>query len=219
MQKQIQIKIRKIKKSVNQFINRIIFFGKMSIVLLIVFFMVLFIIVKPIRTNLEELFTAPEETTISETVSKDQFLEVIIPIAQQAQIDYGVRPSVLIAQAALESNWGESELSQQSNNYFGIKGKSSGEQYATKEFTQDKWQNVQASFRTYDSISDSVNDYAKLIKNGTSWNANLYSSVITAKHYEDAAFALQKAGYATDPNYANKLIQIIEQYALYELDV
>lgn len=219
MQKQIQIKIRKIKKSVNQFINRIIFFGKMSIVLLIVFFMVLFIIVKPIRTNLEELFTAPEETTISETVSKDQFLKVIIPIAQQAQIDYGVRPSVLIAQAALESNWGESELSQQSNNYFGIKGKSSGEQYATKEFTQDKWQNVQASFRTYDSISDSVNDYAKLIKNGTSWNANLYSSVITAKHYEDAAFALQKAGYATDPNYANKLIQIIEQYALYELDV
>lgn len=219
MQKQIQIKIRKIKKSVNQFINRIIFFGKMSIVLLIVFFMVLFIIVKPIRTNLEELFTAPEETTISETVSKDQFLEVIIPIAQQAQIDYGVRPSVLIAQAALESNWGESELSQQSNNYFGIKGKSSGEQYATKEFTQDKWQNVQASFRTYDSISDSVNDYAKLIKNGTSWNANLYSSVITAEHYKDAAFALQKAGYATDPNYANKLIQIIEQYALYELDV
>lgn len=219
MQKQIQIKIRKIKKSVNQFINRIIFFGKMSIVLLIVFFMVLFIIVKPIRTNLEELFTAPEETTISETVSKDQFLEVIIPIAQQAQIDYGVRPSLLIAQAALESNWGESELSQQSNNYFGIKGKSSGEQYATKEFTQDKWQNVQASFRTYDSISDSVNDYAKLIKNGTSWNANLYSSVITAEHYKDAAFALQKAGYATDPNYANKLIQIIEQYALYELDV
>ena len=219
MQKQMQIKIRKIKKSVNQFINRIIFFGKMSIVLLIVFFMVLFIIVKPIRTNLEELFTAPEETTISETVSKDQFLEVIIPIAQQAQIDYGVRPSVLIAQAALESNWGESELSQQSNNYFGIKGKSSGEQYATKEFTQDKWQNVQASFRTYDSISDSVNDYAKLIKNGTSWNADLYSSVITAEHYKDAAFALQKAGYATDPNYANKLIRIIEQYTLYELDV
>lgn len=219
MQKQIQIKIRKIKKSFNQFINRIVFFGKVSIALVIVFFTVLFMITKPNRTNLEELVTVPEEMTISGTVSKDQFLEIIIPIAKQAQIDYGVRPSVLIAQAALESNWGESKLSQQSNNYFGIKGKNSGEQYATKEYTQDKWQTVQASFRTYDSISDSVNDYARLIKNGTSWNANLYSGVISAKHYEDAAFALQNAGYATDPNYANKLIRIIEQYALYELDV
>ena len=218
MQKKIQIKIRKIKTSVNQFLNRLIFFGKMSIVLLIVFFSVLFLIAKPIQTNLKELFTATEEITISGSVDKDQFLEIIIPIAQQAQADYGVRPSVLVAQAALESNWGKSELSQQSNNYFGIKGKSSGEQYATKEFTQEKWQNVQASFRTYDSVSDSVNDYARLIKNGTSWNTDLYSNVINAEHYKDAAFALQEAGYATDPKYAEKLIRIIEQYALYELD-
>ena len=218
MQKKIQIKIRKIKKSVNQFLNRLIFFGKMSIVLLIVFFSVLFLIAKPIQTNLKELFTATEEITISGSVDKDQFLEIIIPIAQQAQADYGVRPSVLVAQAALESNWGKSELSQQSNNYFGIKGKSSGEQYAKKEFTQEKWQNVQASFRTYDSVSDSVNDYARLIKNGTSWNTDLYSNVINAEHYKDAAFALQEAGYATDPKYAEKLIRIIEQYALYELD-
>ncbi len=218
MQKQIQIRIRKIKKSFNQLINRIIFFGKMSIILLIVFFTVLFMIGKPIRTNIEELFTAPEESMISGQVSKEEFLEIMIPIAKQAQVDYGIRPSVLVAQAALESNWGNSDLSQQSNNYFGIKGNSSGEQYATKEFTQEKWQSVQASFRTYDSVSESVDDYAKLIKNGTSWNADLYSGVINAGHYKDAALALQKAGYATDPDYANKLIRIIEQYALYELD-
>lgn len=219
MQKQIQTKIRKIKKNFNQFVNRIIFFGKMSIVLLIVFFAVLFMIAKPIRTNIEELFKTPEETTLVGTVTKDEFLEIMIPIAKQAQVDYGIRPSVLVAQAALESNWGNSDLSQQSNNYFGIKGNSSGDQYATKEFTQEKWRSVQASFRTYDSVSDSVNDYARLIKNGTSWNADLYSGVISAGHYKEAALALQKAGYATDPNYANKLIRIIEQYALYEIDV
>lgn len=217
MQKQIQIKIRKIKKSFNQFINRLIFFGKMSIGLLLVFFAVLFMITKPNRTNIEELFSSPEETSI-ETVTKNEFLEVMIPIAKQAQAEYGIRPSVLVAQAALESNWGNSDLSQQSNNFFGIKGNSSGDQYATKEFTQEKWESVQASFRTYDSVSESVNDYARLIKNGTSWNADLYSEVISAEHYKEAAFALQKAGYATDPNYANKLIRIIEQYALYEID-
>lgn len=219
MQKKIQIKMRKVKKSINQFIKRLIFFGKMSIILLMVFFAVLFMLTKPIRTNIEKLFTMPEQTTMVGTVSKDEFLEIITPIAKQVQVDYGIRPSVLVAQAALESNWGNSDLSQQSNNYFGIKGNNSGKQYATKEFDKEKWQSVQASFRTYDSVGESVMDYAKLIKNGTSWNSDLYLDVINAEHYKDAAQALQKAGYATDPDYANKLIRIIEQYALYELDV
>lgn len=218
MQKQIQQKKRQMKKRWNAFINRILFLSKMGIGLIVVFFIILFMLTKPIQSNLAELLSLSSETTISGSISKEEFIEQITPIAKQAQLDYGVRPSILVAQAALESNWGNSELSQQSNNFFGIKAGKSGEKYATKEFTQDEWRTVKASFKTYDSIRDSVNDYAKLIKNGTSWNGDLYLGVIEAGDYKEAAYALQKAGYATDPSYANKLIKMIEQYDLYELD-
>lgn len=219
MQKQIQKKIRKIKKSMTQFWARLFFVGKMTFVVFLLFLAIMFMMTKPNRINLEAIFTEKNEPIqVTEIMSKHEFLEKIVPIAQQAQIDYGVRPSVLVAQAALESNWGSSQLSKESNNYFGIKGSAEGQEYATKEFTQDKWQNVQASFRTYHSMQESVSDYARLMKHGTSWNTDLYQGVILAEHYTDAAFALQNAGYATDPDYAKKLIRIIEQYDLQDLD-
>lgn len=219
MQKKIQRRIRKIKKNINQFFDRMLFVGKMTLVVFLIFFAVILMMTKPIRTNLESIFIEKDEPVqVSEILTENEFLAEIVPIALQAQTNYGVRPSVLVAQAALESDWGNSQLSKESNNYFGIKGVADGQQYATKEFTQDKWQNVQATFRTYPSLQASVSDYASLMKHGTSWNANLYQGVVSADHYRDAAFALQKAGYATDPDYANKLIRIIEQYDLQALD-
>lgn len=210
MQKQFQKKKRKMKKSWNQFLKRASFLFKLGLVLIFLFFIVLFVIIKPYQSD--------EGFSFLDGVDKEDFIVAIAPHAQKAQREYGTRPSVLIAQAALESNWGESELAQEANNYFGIKGTNSDPQYATREFWQNEWETTQASFKAYESMEDSVMDYADLMKNGTSWNSDIYNDVIEAETYKEAANAVQEAGYATDPDYAEKIIRIIEQYQLYELD-
>lgn len=159
-----------------------------------------------------------EEAVVKdEPLSKEAFIEEVathtIPLGKK----YGIRPSVTIAQAILESNWGQSGLSTQDNNYFGIKGGNSSRQYATLEYGED-WVEIQASFRSYPSLQASIEDYAKLIANGTQWNADLYRGVIEADNYKDAAYALSEAGYATDPTYPEKLITLIETYQLDQYD-
>lgn len=148
------------------------------------------------------------------------FIESIAPAAQQMQKQYGVFASISIAQAILESDWGNSELSSVYNNLYGMKGDSLENTVllSTQEFYNGEWVTVQADFKVYDSWASSVQDHALLIANGTSWNANQYAPVLQAKSYREAAQALQDCGYATDPDYANKLISVIEQNTLYNYD-
>ena len=70
----------------------------------------------------------------------------------------------------------------------------------------------------YDSWADSVLAHAQLLANGVDWNPTLYHKVLGTRNYKQAAQALQEAGYATDPTYAEKLIQMIEQHQLYQYD-
>jgi flagellum-specific peptidoglycan hydrolase FlgJ len=148
------------------------------------------------------------------------FIESIAPAAQQMQKQYGVLASISIAQAILESEWGNSELSSVYNNLYGMKGDSLEDTVllSTKEFYNGEWVTVQAGFKVYDSWASSVQDHASLIANGTTWNADQYAPVLQAKTYREAAQALQDCGYATDPDYANKLIAVIEQNTLYNYD-
>lgn len=183
---------------------------KMISILIAIFFIVLYLISKPSHGKSEAVEFMPD-------LSKEEFLVQLTPYAQEVSESHGVRPSLLVAQAALESNWGNSKLAQESNNYFGVKNRV-GKEYVTKEFTQSEWTEISASFREYDSVYASVLDYANLLKNGTSWDANLYQEVIQAPTYEEAAYALIKAGYATDPNYAEKIIKLIESHQLDTLD-
>lgn len=184
------------------------------IILLILFsfFIVIYLISKPINSKLEE-----NQKGVNEFLSKEDFFLELSPYAKEVSTSHGVRPSLLLAQAALESNWGNSDLARESNNYFGIKNKK-GKEYTTKEFYASEWDHYQSYFEEYDSPHDSVIAYADLLKFGTSWDKNLYQEVIQAKSYQEAAYALVGAGYATDPNYAEKLIQIIEQYELNKFD-
>lgn len=183
---------------------------KMLSFLLLIFFVILYLLVKP-----SPQYAAEQEVVVE--MSEEEFLEQFTPYAQEVSESHGVRPSLLVAQAALESNWGKSQLAQESNNYFGVKNPV-GKTYSTKEFTQNEWTEVKASFREYDSAYESVLAYADLLKNGTSWDKNLYREVIEAASYEEAAYALTKAGYATDPNYAEKIIKIIDSHELDTLD-
>jgi len=187
----------------NGFFSRL--FGVLTLLLMVFFAMLIFL---------------SERTETFTPILRDEqaFVEQISGYAQTLHKEYGVLPSISISQAILESNWGESGLTQTNNNLYGIKGGSDETLFATKEFYEDEWVEIDASFRNYDSWHGSMEDHARLLAYGTAWDANHYAEVIEAENYEEAAYALQHAGYATDPGYAEKLIHLIEQYRLYEYD-
>lgn len=163
--------------------------------------------------------TAPEPDPAFHS-KKQNFLNELSPRAQEIQEKHGILTSITLAQAILESDWGQSGLAQKGNNLFGVKGKSPQPMVTmtTKEFVDGKWIEINANFRKYKDWNESLDSHAELFLKGTSWNKDKYNGVIAADDYKKAAQELQSAGYATDPDYAEKLINIIEKYdlALYD---
>ena len=159
--------------------------------------------------NLSSPFTDNQQE--NEAQSHQQFIERLVPHAQELQDGYGVLPSIILGQAILESNWGKSTLASKYNNLFGIKayGDQKKVSLETKEFVNEEWITIQGDFKVYDSWEQSMDDHTQLFVQGVDWNPALYEKVITATNYQEAAQALQDAGYATDPGYAQKIIQVI----------
>lgn len=157
---------------------------------------------------------------ISTNEKKEAFIIRLSGYAQTLQEEYDVLPSISIAQAILESNWGTSDLSVENNNYYGIKGSDPKNtvNMRTKEYVDGEWIEIEAPFRKYDDWRESMKDHALLFVNGTNWNPDQYQTVLEAEDYKEAAVALSKSGYATDPTYSDKLIHLIEQYRLYQYD-
>lgn len=129
----------------------------------------------------------------------------------------GLFPSLIMAQAILESEWGESTLAADYNNFFGIKADSSwtgkSVNLQTREVIDNNDIYINDNFRVYDSPKQSFQDRADFLR----LNAR-YSDVFKAVDVYSQAQLLQSAGYATDPNYANVLINVIGSYNLTELD-
>lgn len=151
--------------------------------------------------------------------AKQRFITQVAPEAQAMQNTYHVYASITIAQAILESQWGTSRLASQYHNLFGIKGTGpNSRELTTKEYINGKWIVTKGRFRVYDSWSDSIKDHTRLMMNGTDTNQQNYDRVVKAANYQEAAKALQDSGYATDPNYAQKLISVIKAYKLYNYD-
>jgi len=148
------------------------------------------------------------------------FVKKIAPYAVDLGKQYGVLPSITIAQAILESDWGTSTLASQYNNYFGIKGSdpANTKVLQTKEYTNNQWVTINGRFRVYSDFRESMKDHTKLLVDGTTWNSQQYQQVIQSKDYIDAAVALQTDGYATDPGYTSKIIRIIQKYNLKKYD-
>ncbi|WP_240421679.1 glycoside hydrolase family 73 protein [Paenibacillus periandrae] len=142
------------------------------------------------------------------------FIAIIAPMAQSEQRRTGVLASITIAQGAIESGWGTAAPG---NNLFGIKG--SGQLQATQEFINDQWINTVAGFRVYSSWEGSVIDHSQfLVENGRYARAGFFNCC-SQLDYVGAARCLQNAGYATDPNYAAKLVQIIQSNNLDRFDI
>lgn len=162
-----------------------------------------------------------QQAQVAVEIDQEQaFIDKISAYAKVLQSEYGVLPSISIAQAILESNWGNSELSEKYNNFYGIKGSEEANTVLmnTKEFVDEEWIEINGRFRIYESWQDSMNAHAKLFVEGTTWNPQQYAAVLAADNYRDAAFALQASGYATDPTYPEKLIELIQQYKLDQFD-
>ncbi len=146
------------------------------------------------------------------SVNKQLFIDQLMPHAQQAADELGVDANLLLAQAALESGWGKSVIKnangESSHNLFNIKADKSwaGQQtrVATTEFSNGVPRKEVAGFRRYDSFKDSFDDYVAFIKSNPRYSQALQKAG-NAGHY---IRELQKAGYATDPRYAEKIMSI-----------
>ena len=156
----------------------------------------------------------------AEKAKKKAFIKRLVPTAQAMQKQYGVLTSITLAQAILESDWGTSTLAKDYHNLFGIKGTdpATTKVLRTKEYVNDKWITVDGRFRVYSDDAASIRDHALLFVNGTDWNPQQYATVRAAKDYKTAASALQTDGYATDPDYPQKLIHLIEAWNLTQYD-
>ncbi|MBL4828137.1 MAG: flagellar assembly peptidoglycan hydrolase FlgJ [Spongiibacteraceae bacterium] len=151
--------------------------------------------------------------------SVKSFVDKVYPLAQEAAKELGIEPKVLIAQAALETGWGR-KITQAANtdssfNLFNIKADSrwEGESVAvpTIEFREGLPVKEYAAFRRYSSPAESFNDYVAFVKNNTR-----YSDAVASTDSESYIQHLSKAGYATDPNYADKVMKIANSKQLKE---
>lgn len=185
------------------------------------------------NSNQEELannnLKALKNNYINEKLPKDkeklEFIENVYEVAIDNYNDYGILPSITISQAILESGWGESTLSEEYNNLFGIKADNrwSGEtaQLETKENYDDV---IVGSFRAYDSFKSSIRDHGKFLYENERYRNN---GLFEAKNYKEQAQALENAGYSTakdeDGNliYGDKLIRVIQEnnLMLYDTEV
>lgn len=156
-----------------------------------------------------------EGKRLEEENYRENYIEDSAKLAVRVAKRNDLFPSVMIAQSILESNWGRSELSRDYNNYFGIKEvkKGDGIVFETEEYVEGQSGRYMESFKKYSSKSESFNHYAKLLS-----TAKRYAKVKTAKDYREAAKYIQEGGYATDPNYADKIISVIEKYGLNKYD-
>ena len=149
-------------------------------------------------------------------MEKQSFISLVKDGAIDSHRNHGILASVTIAQAILESGWGSSTLSVKAKNLFGIKAfddwTGAYTTMDTTEYYNGMRQTVTARFRAYDSFNESIKDHTKLLL------TERYRAVREASNYRDACYALKSCGYATDPNYPQLLITLIEQNNLTQYD-
>lgn len=146
----------------------------------------------------------------------DDFIARMRPAAEAASRASGVPARLILAQAALESGWGKREIraadGSPSFNLFGIKADRRWQgrtvESATTEYVNGTAQPARASFRAYGSYEEAFTDYAKFLA-----GQPRYAQVLAAGDATQAAQALQRAGYATDPAYAAKLVRVMNRFA------
>lgn len=143
--------------------------------------------------------------------TRAEYIERYAPLAVEQQTLYGIPASITLAQGLLESANGNSRLAKEANNHFGIK---CGSSWSGNSIRHDD-DALQECFRAYSSVEESYIDHS-LILLERRWYRPLFD--LDPKDYKAWAHGLKKAGYATNPRYADLLIKIIEDNELYRYD-
>lgn len=174
-------------------------------------------VAKPLKPSKPLLVKEETETLIATSkisVSKntvESYVHLYAPAAMQSMKMYGIPASIKLAQGILESGSGNGTLCTTANNHFGIKCKEewTGESVSHTDDAPNE------CFRKYNSALESYNDHSEFLANRVYYK-NLFT--LDKSDYKAWAKGLKKAGYATDPKYPAKLINIIERYRLFEYD-
>jgi peptidoglycan hydrolase FlgJ len=176
----------------------------------------------PVSVNRTPDLSLYEEATAQATLSRsplpqaqvEAFVSRLLPAAQRASEASGVPAQLIMAQAALESGWGKREIRLEdggtSFNVFGIKADKSWKgpvaEVTTTEYVNGTPQKTRAAFRAYGSYDEAFADYAKFLAGNPR-----YAGVVATRDPAEAAHGLQRAGYATDPEYGGKLVRIMRR--------
>lgn len=175
-----------------------------------------------LTTSAEILFDFQAPKVAAATNTQETFIENIAAVAKPVADSNGLYPSVMIAQAILESDWGQSGLSKAPYyNLFGIQGSYQGHSvsFSTQEFIGGKFVTKVMPFRVYPSHLESLKDNARVLKTTNFGAGPFYQKAwrTFASTYEQATAALTGT-YATSPLYARSLNQLIAQYHLTRYD-
>lgn len=163
--------------------------------------------------------------------SNAEVIELVGPLCREDMHKSGVLASITIAQFCLESGYGKSELAQNANNCFGMKTNLSNNSWTgstwdgTSKYTKKTWEvekgqniTITAEFRKYMSVNDSIADHSAYLVGAKSGKKNRYEGIVGLTDYREAARLIKAGGYATDPNYPDKLCRIIEDNNLTRFD-
>lgn len=173
----------------------------------------------PVYTAAKKPISSPSRTPDpTRFENHEQFVNTLLPYAEQAADELGVSPQVLIAQAALETGWGDRVQrladGRSSYNLFNIKADSrwSGDRLPTNtlEYRHGVMSQEPAEFRVYKNYAESFADYVTFIKS----NPRYQPALAVAGNPEDYVSEIHKAGYATDPDYTRKVMDVMKREAV-----
>ena len=159
--------------------------------------------------------------------AQDQFIAMVGAMAKADMAKSGICAAITVAQAILESGWGKSELAKNANNLFGMKKNLSGNTWKgsawdgksvyskdTKEVYASGPATIRADFRAYKDWQSSVNDHSAYLAGAKNGSALRYKGLVGCTDYKKAAQIIKDGGYATAPDYVQKLCKLVEQYGL-----
>ncbi|GGX50573.1 flagellar assembly peptidoglycan hydrolase FlgJ [Saccharospirillum salsuginis] len=174
---------------------------------------------KATESTIPDSFKAPDSQNAGEDdsgnfKSPQDFIESLLPHAREAAQQLGVAPRVLVAQAALETGWGrhmiQGEEGQPSFNFFGIKANHGWQgdvaDTTTHEYIEGRRLTIKDRFRAYPDPASAFQDYVDFLKENPRYRDALDQAADPAAYTQ----GLQQAGYATDPNYADKILRIAD---------
>lgn len=151
--------------------------------------------------------------------TQTEFIEEIAPTIQKVAASYGVRPSIIIAQAVLESNYGTNLLAVKYHNLFAVPAQPGQAAIALtyKSYLVNEWQTETGRFAVYQSWTAAIYDYFDLLQSGK-LSDGAYDLLVSNTGYKKPAQSLQDIGFSTNPHYATDLIAIIEKHQLTSYD-